>query len=250
MSTENPNLFIFGPTGNLGPTWVETAIESGWNVIGLGLGKPDDFLNNLLVEHFEMDLTSFDQSELMEIYLKYKPSAILFNSGIDSPPGVGKQHIQDFDSDSWERVFQVNLFGFIRIMNVFLRNPEKLKNVIVIGSMYATSSPNFKLYSHFQNGSGSLKHPAYGASKAALKSVIEQYAATLAPHGIRLNMLSPGGVKGNQDLEFIKKFSERTPISRLAEARELKSSLRYLLDPENTYITGQNINVDGGYQLW
>jgi NAD(P)-dependent dehydrogenase (short-subunit alcohol dehydrogenase family) len=250
MPTENPNLFIFGPTGNLGPTWVQTAIESGWNVIGLGLGRPDDSQNNLLLEYFELDLTNFDQSELMDVFSKYRPSAILFNSGIDSPPGLGKQKIQDFDSDSWERVFQVNLFGFIRIMNVFLRNPDKLKNVIVIGSMYASASPNFKLYSHFQNGSGSLKHPAYGASKAALKSVIEQYAATLAPHGIRLNMLSPGGVRGNQDLEFIKKFSDRTPISRLAEAHELKSSLRYLLDPENTYITGQNINVDGGYQLW
>ena len=59
-----------------------------------------------------------------------------------------------------------------------------------------------------------------------------------------------GNIDSARDLEFIKKFSDRTPISRLAEAHELKSSLRYLLDPENTYITGQNINVDGGYQLW
>jgi NAD(P)-dependent dehydrogenase (short-subunit alcohol dehydrogenase family) len=116
--------------------------------------------------------------------------------------------------------------------------------------MYASLCPNFNLYSHFHDGNGSIKHPAYGASKAALKSVIEQYSTSLASKGIRLNMLSPGGVKGNQDLEFVRKFSERTPLARLAEPKELKSALRFLLDPENSYLTGQNIDVDGGYKLW
>jgi NAD(P)-dependent dehydrogenase (short-subunit alcohol dehydrogenase family) len=158
--------------------------------------------------------------------------------------------IQEFDPVSWEKIFQVNLFGFIRVMNLFLQNPENLNNVIVVGSMYASLSPNFNLYSHFHDGNGSIKHPAYGASKAALKSVIEQYSTSLASKGIRLNMLSPGGVKGNQDLEFVRKFSERTPLARLAEPKELKSALRFLLDPENSYLTGQNIDVDGGYKLW
>jgi NAD(P)-dependent dehydrogenase (short-subunit alcohol dehydrogenase family) len=250
MTNEKPNLFVFGPTGNLGPTWVETAFEEGWNVIGLGVGKPDKQLNSLMLESIELDLLDLKKSEVMAIFSKYKPTTIVFNSGIDSPPGQGKNLIQDFEHDSWEKIFQVNLFGFIRIINLFLQNPENLNNVIVVGSIYASLSPNFNLYSHFQNGNGSLKHPAYGASKAALKSVIEQYGATLAPKGIRLNMLSPGGVKGNQDLEFVRKFSERTPLSRLAEPKELKSALRFLLDPENSYLTGQNIVVDGGYKLW
>jgi NAD(P)-dependent dehydrogenase (short-subunit alcohol dehydrogenase family) len=250
MSTKNSNLFIFGPTGNLGPTWVETAVEVGWNVIGLGLGKPDEQLNGLMLESIEMDLLDLNASEVMEIFSKYKPSTIVFNSGIDSPPGQGKNLIQEFDPVSWEKIFQVNLFGFIRVMNLFLQNPENLNNVIVVGSMYASLSPNFNLYSHFHDGNGSIKHPAYGASKAALKSVIEQYSTSLASKGIRLNMLSPGGVKGNQDLEFVRKFSERTPLARLAEPKELKSALRFLLDPENSYLTGQNIDVDGGYKLW
>jgi NAD(P)-dependent dehydrogenase (short-subunit alcohol dehydrogenase family) len=63
-------------------------------------------------------------------------------------------------------------------------------------------------------------------------------------------MLSPGGVKGSQDSEFLTKFSERTPMARLAEARELKAALKFLLDKENSYMTGQNIEVNGGYNLW
>lgn len=250
MTNEKPNVFVFGPTGNLGPTWVETAVEEGWNVIGLGLGKPDKQLNSLMLDSVELDLMDLNKSQLMESFSKHKPSTIIFNSGIDSPPGHGKNLIQDFELDSWEKIFQVNLFGFVSIMNLLLQNPEKLNNVIAVGSMYATLSPNFNLYSHFQDGNGTLKHPAYGASKAALKSVIEQFGATLAPKGIRLNMLSPGGVKGNQDLEFVRKFSDRTPLSRLAEPKELKSALRFLLDPQNSYLTGQNIVVDGGFKLW
>jgi NAD(P)-dependent dehydrogenase (short-subunit alcohol dehydrogenase family) len=250
MSEDNSNLFIFGPSGNLGPTWVATAVEEGWNVIGLGVGKPDKSLENAMLDSIQLDLTDFKQPELIECFLKYKPSTIIFNSGVDSPPGQGRNLLQDFDFESWEKIFSVNLFGFVQVMNLFLRNPGNLNNVIVVGSMYASTSPNYKLYSHFNGGNGSLKHPAYGASKAALKSIIEQYAVTLAPQGIRFNMLSPGGVEGNQDLEFKRKFSERTPISRLANPHELKSALRFLLDRKNTYLTGQNIIVDGGYQLW
>lgn len=250
MTNEKPILFVFGPVGNLGPIWVETAVEEGWSVVGLGLGKPDKDLHRLMLESIELDLLDVKNSEVMKNFAKYKPSAIVYNSGIDSPPGHGKNLIQNFEYDSWEKIFQVNVFGFIRIMNLFLQDPGNLNNVIVVGSMYASLSPNFNLYSHYQGGAGSLKHPAYGASKAALKSVIEQYGATLAPKGIRLNMLSPGGVRGKQDPEFVRKFSEKTPLSRLADPKELKSALRFLLDPQNSYFTGQNIIVDGGYKLW
>ena len=87
MTNEKPNVFVFGPTGNLGPTWVETAVEEGWNVIGLGLGKPDKPFRSLMLDSIELDLMDLKKSELMESFSKYKPSTIIFNSGIDSPPG-------------------------------------------------------------------------------------------------------------------------------------------------------------------
>jgi NAD(P)-dependent dehydrogenase (short-subunit alcohol dehydrogenase family) len=249
MSSAN-TLFLFGPNGNLGPIWIEAARESGWNVVGLGLAPA---FSDPIEAHFEsyfFDLINFDEAKLTELLTKCEPDTVIFNSGIDSPPGTGYSKIQEFELNSWQEIFEINLFGFINIMNVILKHESKVSNVIAIGSMYATLSPNFHLYSHFNQNKGLLKHPGYGASKAALKSVVEQYSATLAREGVRLNMLSPGGVKGNQDSEFLTKFSERTPMARLADARELKSAIKFLLDQENSYMTGQNIEVNGGYNIW
>ena len=249
MSTPN-TLFLFGPNGNLGPIWSEAAKESGWSVVGLGLASTGSEAAEPSSEFHSFDLINFDEAKLIELLTKYQPDAVIFNSGIDSPPGTGCSKIQEFELSSWQKIFEVNLFGFISVMNVILKHKSKVSNVIVVGSMYATLSPNFHLYSHFNENKGLLKHPGYGASKAALKSVVEQYSATLAREGIRLNMLSPGGVKGSQDSEFLTKFSERTPMARLADARELKSALKFLLDRENSYMTGQNIEVNGGYNIW
>ena len=249
MSTPN-TLFLFGPNGNLGPIWSEAAKESGWSVVGLGLAPAVSEAAEPSFEFHSFDLINFDEAKLMELLTKFEPNTVIFNSGIDSPPGTGCSKLQEFELNSWQKIFEVNLFGFINVMNIVLKHKSKVSNVIVVGSMYATLSPNFHLYSHFNENKGLLKHPGYGASKAALKSVVEQYSATLAREGVRLNMLSPGGVKGSQDPEFLTKFSERTPMARLADARELKSALKFLLDPENSYMTGQNIEVNGGYNIW
>jgi len=249
MSTAN-TLFLFGPSGNLGPIWSEAAKEAGWSVVGLGLASTESEVAEPSSEFHNFDLINFDGAKLVELLTKFEPDTVIFNSGIDSPPGTGCSKIEEYELSSWQKIFEVNLFGFINVMNVILNHKSKVSNVIVVGSMYATLSPNFHLYSHFNENKGLLKHPGYGASKAALKSVVEQYSVTLAREGVRLNMLSPGGVKGSQDSEFLTKFSERTPMARLADARELKSALKLLLDRENSYMTGQNIEVNGGYNLW
>ena len=196
------------------------------------------------------DVSDFKDEDFIAISDEFKPATVIYNSGIDSPPGKGNSKLQDFGSNSWREVFDVNLFGFVRLLNIFLDQQVRPSNYIAIGSMYASLSPNYHLYSHLHNGHGSIKHPAYGASKASLKSVIQQYAATLAPYGIRLNMLSPGGVQGSQDDQFVSKFSIRTPVGRMAESKELISAMTFLLDPDNSYFTGQDIRVDGGYGLW
>jgi NAD(P)-dependent dehydrogenase (short-subunit alcohol dehydrogenase family) len=249
MSTPS-TLFLFGPNGNLGPIWSEAAKESGWSVVGLGLASAVSEVAEPGFEFHSFDLINFDEVKLVELLTKFEPNTVIFNSGIDSPPGTGCSKIQEFELNSWQKIFEVNLFGFINVMNVILKHKLKVSNVIVVGSMYATLSPNFHLYSHFNGNKGLLKHPAYGASKSALKSVVEQYAATLAHQEIRVNMISPGGVLGNQDSEFIKKFSDRTPLARLAAADELKPAMKFLLDPSNTYLTGQNLEINGGYNLW
>jgi NAD(P)-dependent dehydrogenase (short-subunit alcohol dehydrogenase family) len=79
-----------------------------------------------------------------------------------------------------------------------------------------------------------------------------RYLATLwGKSNIRVNTLSPGGVLGNQDDEFLTKFKEKTPLNRLADAEsDVAPVINFLLSDDSQYITGQEILVDGGYSVW
>jgi NAD(P)-dependent dehydrogenase (short-subunit alcohol dehydrogenase family) len=116
--------------------------------------------------------------------------------------------------------------------------------------MYALVSPTSSLYDHFNDGRGSIKNPAYGASKAALIAVCNQYATQFGADGIRFNMLTLGGIEGNQDLEFKTKFNSKVPLARMGTKDEIGPALIFLLSQDSSYMTGHNLILDGGFTKW
>ena len=80
--------------------------------------------------------------------------------------------------------------------------------------------------------------------------MITKYLASYwAKDGVRVNAISPGGVFNNQDKSFVKKLAQRIPIGRMALSNELHDVIRFLCSQNNTYLTGQNIVVDGGRSI-
>jgi NAD(P)-dependent dehydrogenase (short-subunit alcohol dehydrogenase family) len=116
--------------------------------------------------------------------------------------------------------------------------------IVNIGSLYASIAPEPAFYDHIP---GFLKPPAYGASKAAVVNLTRYFARLWGPHGVRVNALSPGGVLGGQDEQFLAKFSARTPLRRLAEADDLTGPLLFLASDASRYVTGHELRVDGGF---
>lgn len=91
----------------------------------------------------------------------------------------------------------------------------------------------------------------YSAAKAGIIGYTRDLAADLGKDGIRVNCISPGGFERGQPEEFIRRYSQQTPLGRMGkDGTDLKGAVVYLASDAAAYVTGQNLAVDGGFTAW
>lgn len=118
-------------------------------------------------------------------------------------------------------------------------------SVVLVSSIYGVVGPDFRLYTNVP-----LHNPAaYGASKAALIQ-LARYLATLFAPSIRVNAVTPGGIRRSQPDRFVEQYDARTPLQRMATEEDLKGAIGYLATDLSSYVTGHNLVVDGGWTAW
>ncbi|HSO61467.1 MAG TPA: SDR family oxidoreductase [Desulfobacterales bacterium] len=257
---------VTGALGKLGPIWVETLLAAGARV--LALDRPDTpktpafqdlqarFGSERLALAFA-DVCSRPQLEAALAHCAQRfgaPSILVNNAGIDAPPAAGGKgyRLEEIPLAVNLRILEVNAAGLFLVSQVFgaaMANQGR-GSIINIGSLYASVSPDVRFYDHIPGDPPFIKPPAYGASKAAVLNLTKYLAAHLAPHGVRVNALSPGGVLGGQDEDFKRKFCARVPLGRMATADDLRGPLLFLASPASAYVTGINLKVDGGFTVW
>jgi NAD(P)-dependent dehydrogenase (short-subunit alcohol dehydrogenase family) len=237
---------VTGALGRLGPVWSHALADAGATVIGIDLRGGDS------VE--EADVT--DRAALERVLERVvgehgTPGVLVNNAGIDQPPdATGKTFaIEDVPLDDFRRTLDVNLTGTFNATQVFgsaMRDAGG-GSIVNIGSLYATIAPEPAFYDHLETDPPFLKPAAYGASKAGVVNLTRYFARLWGPSGVRVNALSPGGVQGEQDDEFLRKYRARVPLGRLAEPEDLGAPLVFLASDASRYVTGHELRVDGGF---
>jgi NAD(P)-dependent dehydrogenase (short-subunit alcohol dehydrogenase family) len=236
---------VTGALGNLGPVWIEALAGAGMRVAAVDV-REGDSRADLLETASVTDVDALHRvRERVERELG-RPSVLVNNAGIDQPPDPAgtEEGISSISGDEFLRVLDVNTRGTFVASQVFgIPMQEAGRGSIVnIGSLYASISPDPAFYDHI---SGFVKPPAYGASKAGVIQLTKWLARHLAP--VRVNALSPGGVRGDQDDEFLRKYCGRVPLGRMAEPRDLTGPLLFLASNASQYVTGHELRVDGGF---
>jgi NAD(P)-dependent dehydrogenase (short-subunit alcohol dehydrogenase family) len=257
---------VTGALGKLGPIWIDTLLEAGAAVFALDHpnAKISQEFNNLQSrfdeQHLQLASADVTDREAIEAVCQKcldtfgVPSILVNNAGIDQPPGQPAQSccLEEIPFEINREVFEVNALGLFLVTQVFGSQMVKAGrgSIINIGSLYASVAPDSRFYDHIKCDPPFLKPPAYGASKAAAVNLTRYLATLWAPCGVRVNALSPGGVLGDQDPEFKRKFCERVPLGKMAEASDLSGPLLFLASSASSYVTGIELVVDGGFTAW
>ena len=172
------------------------------------------------------------------------PEIIINNAGI-----AVFEPFEDRSFDDFMNVMKVNAGGTflcIQAGSELMRANKTKGSVINIGSIHGIVSGDPKIYTDCARKTAEC----YGASKAAIIHMTKYFAVHLAEFGIRVNCISPGGVFNNQGKDFVENYSNRTPMGRMANEEEIAATAIFLASDDSTYITGQNIVVDGGWTSW
>ncbi|MBU0512417.1 MAG: SDR family oxidoreductase, partial [Chloroflexi bacterium] len=158
---------------------------------------------------------------------------------------------EDYPLELWQQALDVNLTGAMLCCQAAVRPMlEQGRGVIInIASIYGLAAPDQRLYQ--REGQFPQYKPAYyTVTKAGVLGLTKYLAAYYAGKNIRVNALTPGGVYNGHDDEFVKAYSARAVMGRMAEKDEMNGALLFLASEASKYMTGANLIVDGGWTAW
>ncbi len=144
---------------------------------------------------------------------------------------------------SVDNYFKLNITSLFSVCREYARH-NKNGNIINFSSIYGIVSPDPRIYDDNKN-----KHVGYVTSKSAVIQLTKYLAVHLSPE-IRVNCIVPGGVRNNQDKDFIKRYSARCPMNRMMDADEVNGLINFLCSDNASYCTGAQFVLDGGYTTW
>ena len=154
---------------------------------------------------------------------------------------------------TWREVMAVNIDGMFLVAQAVGRGmaARGRGSIIQTASIYGIRAPDQRIYEGSEYQGRAINTPAvYSTSKAAVVGLTRYLATYWGETGVRVNTLTPGGVESGQNETFRQRYGARVPMGRMAEADEMVGALIFLASDASSYVTGQNIIVDGGLSVW
>ena len=256
---------ITGASGLLGEQHAIALLMLNSNVILTDIDfKKLIFLKEKLVKSFpelkilifKMDVTKEKSIKKTAKDLKKKNiriNILVNNAAIDSKVKKNQNmtnsgQFEKTSPNEWTRHLNVGLMGSMLCSKIFGEIMSKTKQggvILNIASDLSVIAPNHNIYKK-----GFYKPVMYSVIKHGLLGLTKYLATYWHNKKIRCNAISPGPVEDNQSKNFINKLRKQIPLNRLAKKNEYITAIQFLCSDASSYMTGQNLIIDGGRSIW
>jgi NAD(P)-dependent dehydrogenase (short-subunit alcohol dehydrogenase family) len=209
---------------------------------------------------YKADITKEDQ--VQDVYNKLKVRKIFIdilinNAALDPKMDKSKSvnnNLLNYESSFLKKEVDVGLIGAFYCSRIFGSDMAKRKGgaIINIASDLAISGPDQRVYTYSEkiNDVKNFKPIGYSIVKTGLLG-LNRYLATYWAHkNVRVNCLVPGAVHNTQSKSLIKNIIKRVPLMRLAKKTDYHGAIVFLASDESSYMTGQQLVIDGGRTIW
>lgn len=266
MSLHGRVAIVTGGAGILGSEVVTALADAGADVaiVDVDLALATDLAQKISDEYnvrargVLCDVASAESvTEMVDEVTKTLGSPdILHNNAATKGSDLAKffESLETFSMDTWDEVMSVNVDGlFLVARAVGTGMAERGRgSIIQTASIYgAVMGPDQRIYEGSEYlGRPINTPPVYSASKAAVHGLTLYLATYWGAQGVRVNTITPGGIGSGQNGVFAERYSARVPLGRMANAHEVASGVLFLASDASSYVTGQNLFVDGGLSAW
>lgn len=227
---KDKKIIVAGSEGLLGNEIAKYFEENGNDVLRLDLKLGHD----LTIENSVKKIMNDNKSS----------NVLITPFALNPQPYEDSYDLFDLPLESLDRYLKVNLLSLFSVCREFARVCPEKSSIINFSSTYGILSPK-----HFIYPEGFTKNIGYSITKAGVLGLTQYLSTYLAPK-IRVNAIVPGGVENDQNAEFIKKYSEMTPMKRMMKKDEIIGLVKYLSSDDSMYTTGSILKVDGGWSAW
>lgn len=271
FSLDNKVIVLVGGNGYLGRNFSKAILEFGGILHILDINTTENEQVTALKRRYpdklhmhKVDCTRKDQiiATRDSIIAKEKHVNVLINT----VQMTYKDDYQPFEEASLEG-WNIGLLGDLTIPFLTIQTfmpvmvKQKQGSIINVASHYGVVGNDQRIYEGsnlhevYMRDSPDIKQVyspgVYSAAKGGLINFTRYLAAYYGKDNIRINSISPGGVYHEGENEtFVKNYSERTPLGRKARPDEINGAVIFLASDASTYVTGQNLVVDGGWTAW
>ena len=225
---------ITGATRGIGYAIAERLLKDGLEVIVTGTKKNGKHPAGS--SYYQVDFLDEDSTNKFINFLKKQQINILVNNA-----GINKiSEFSSIDIDDFDRILRINLRAPFQICQAVIPYMEKIKwgRIVNLTSVFGNISKEYRA--------------AYSSSKFGLDGMTVALAAEVSEKGILANSVGPGIIDTDMTRDVlgdsgIAKLKGQIPMKRLGQVSEIASLVSWLVSNENTYMTGQNLMIDGGF---